>query len=249
MATNPIHPASRGPVVQNYFNLVQAIANRIKRHLPSHVDVEDLVQTGMIGLIEACSRYDSTRLVDFSSYANSRITGAILDELRKFDTCSRQDRKVARQAEEARHRLRAESGAEPSRAEIAGAVGLGLAEYERTLYRLEAGKQSPSSLTDRDAEFSDEVDSIPSPDQTPFEFCSRREDLKLLRAHIERLKPRQRQVLQLHYFAEMGLKEIGAQMGVGEARISQIHKQAITELRRMIAVPKLPSTGATSMVQ
>src|ERR1044071_5167865 len=92
MATNTVHPSSPQLVVQNYFNLVQAIANKIKRRLPAHVDVEDLVQTGMIGLLEASSRFDASRSVDFSSYANSRITGAILDELRKLDTCSRQDR-------------------------------------------------------------------------------------------------------------------------------------------------------------
>jgi RNA polymerase sigma factor for flagellar operon FliA len=241
MAANAFNPASRGLVVQNYFNLVQAIANKIKRHLPAHVDLEDLVQTGMIGLMEASRRYDSTRSVDFPSYANSRITGAILDELRKFDTCSRQDRKVAREAEAARQRLRAVSGEEPSRADIAEAVGLGLIEYERTLYRLEAGKQPSSPCANRDDEFSDELDSIPAPYQTPFESCSRRENFKMLRSYIERLKPRQRQVLQLHYFGEMGLKEIGAQMGVGEARISQIHKQAISELRRMIALAKQSS--------
>jgi RNA polymerase sigma factor for flagellar operon FliA len=242
MAANAVNPALRGPVVQNYFNLVQAIANKIKQHLPSHVDVEDLVQTGMIGLMEACSRYDSTRLVDFSRYANARITGAILDELRKFDTCSRQDRKIARQAETARQRLRAESGEEPSRAEIAKAVGLGLAEYERTLYRLEASKDPSGFSANRDAEFSEALDSIPSQDQTPFEFYSRREDFKTLRSHVGRLKPRQRQVLELYYFRELGLKQIGTLMGVGEARISQIHQQALSELRRLIAATK-PSPG------
>ena len=95
MATNVINPAATQLVVQDYFNLVQAIASKIKRRLPAHVDVEDLVQTGMIGLLEASRRYDASRSVEFSSYANSRITGAILDELRRWDTCSRQDRKNA----------------------------------------------------------------------------------------------------------------------------------------------------------
>ena len=77
MATNIVNPAQSQLVVQNYFNLVQAIASKIKRRLPAHVDVDDLVQTGMIGLLEASSRFDPSRMVDFSSYANSRITGAI----------------------------------------------------------------------------------------------------------------------------------------------------------------------------
>ena len=140
MATNVINPAQSQLVVQNYFNLVQAIASKIKRRLPAHVDVDDLVQTGMIGLLEASSRFDASRMVDFSSYANSRITGAILDELRKWDTCSRQDRKTAREIEDAKQNLRATSKCEPTREEIAQAVGLGLAEYDRTLHRLESGK-------------------------------------------------------------------------------------------------------------
>jgi len=123
MATNVINPAAHQLVVQNYFNLVQAIANKIKRRLPAHVDVQDLVQTGMIGLLEASRRYDASRLVDFSSYANSRITGAILDELRKWDPCSRQDRKASREIEGAKQSLRATSGVEPTREEIAESVG------------------------------------------------------------------------------------------------------------------------------
>jgi len=97
-------------VVQDYFNLVKAVASRIKRRLPAHVDVEDLVQTGMIGLMEASTRFDASRKVEFSSYATTRITGAILDELRKVDPCSRQDRKTGRAIEKTAARLQFEFG-------------------------------------------------------------------------------------------------------------------------------------------
>src|SRR5215831_173849 len=106
MGTNALK-STRQLVVNDYFKLVQAIASQIKRRLPAHVEVEDLAQTGMIGLLEASSRFDASRMVDFSSYANSRITGAILDELRKWDTCSRRDRRTAREIEQTRQRLRA----------------------------------------------------------------------------------------------------------------------------------------------
>lgn len=234
MATNVINPAQSQVVVQNYFNLVQTIANKIKRRLPAHVDIDDLVQTGMIGLLEASGRFDASRMVDFSSFANSRITGAILDELRKWDTCSRQDRKTAREIESAKQNLRARKGTEPGHEEIAEAVGIGLAEYDRTLHRLESAKQPPLLSDDRESDSSDEMNQLPSKDQTPFEACCRSENFNLLRIHIKELKPPQRRVLEQYYFKEMGLKEIGGQMGVGEARISQIHKQAVTELRRMI---------------
>ena len=250
MATNVINPAQPQLVVQNYFNLVQAIASKIKRRLPAHVDVEDLVQTGMIGLLEASSRFDATRMIDFSSYANSRITGAILDELRKWDTCSRQDRKTAREIEFVKQSLRATKGCEPGREEIAEAVGLGLAEYDRTLHRLESAKQPSLQSDDHDADPAEELNQLPSKDQTPFEACSKKEDFKLLRTYIKQLKPRNRQVLELYYFKDMGLKQIGETLGVGEARVSQIHKQAVSELRRMIASRKrVVAPSVSAMVQ
>lgn len=250
MATNVINPAQSPLVVQNYFNLVQAIASKIKRRLPAHVDVDDLVQTGMIGLLEASSRFDASRMVDFSSYANSRITGAILDELRKWDTCSRQDRKASREIEQVKQTLRARKGSEPGREEIAQAVGMGLAEYDRTLHRLESAKQPSLQSDDHDSDPSEELNQLPSKDQTPFEACCKTEDFKLLRTYIKELKPRQRRVLELYYFKEMGLKEIGEEMGVGEARISQIHKQAVTELRRMIATrTRVVASSVSTMVQ
>jgi RNA polymerase sigma factor FliA len=234
MAANIINPVQTQLVVQDYFNLVQAIAGKIKRRLPLHVDVEDLVQTGMIGLLEASIRFDPSRLVDFSAYANGRITGAILDELRKSDTCSRQDRRTARAIDQAKQSLRATSGRDPAPEEIAEAVGMGLAEYDRTLHRLESAKQPSFQTDDRDSGAVNDLDQIAATGHTPFDACCQNEHAGLLRTCIEKLKPRQRQVLELYYFREMGLKEIGEQLGVGEARTSQIHKQAITELRRLI---------------
>lgn len=234
MATNVLNPSPNEMALQQYFTLVQAIAGKIKRRLPAHVDIEDLVQTGMIGLLEASTRYDASRMVDFSSYANSRITGAILDELRKWDTCSRQDRRTAREIESVKHNLRVEKRCEPSREEIAAAVGLGLAEYDQTLHRLESAKQPTLQTEDSASDPSDELDRIPAKDINPFEACSKKEDFSLLRTYLAELKPRHRCVLELYYFKELGLKEIGQQLGVGEARVSQIHKQAIAELKQLI---------------
>lgn len=249
MATNTINPVSSQLVVQNYFNLVQAIAHKIKRRLPAHVDVADLVQTGMIGLMEASRRYDVSRNVDFSSYANTRITGAILDELRRWDTCSRQDRKTAREVESTKNSLRATTGREPSREQVAASVGLGLAEYERTLQRLESGKQPAMQSCDRDVDKSDEMSKLPSKNENAYEICSKREDFSALRSYVSQLKPRHREVLQLYYFKDMGLKAIGERLGVGEARVSQIHKQAILDLRRLVAIGKRVAPRTSTMVQ
>lgn len=250
MATNVLNHAQGSLVIKNYFNLVQAIAGKIKRRLPAHVDVEDLIQTGMIGLLEASTRYDTSRQVDFSSYANSRIAGAILDELRKWDTCSRRDRRTARAIELAKHRLRGETRREPSHEEIAEAVGLGLAAYNQTMQRLEASKQPALQAGDQDLDANDELSQIPSQDHTPFEACSKNEDLTHLRSYMMHLKPRYGRVLHLYYFKEMGLKEIGEELGVGEARVSQIHKQALEELRQIIGARNPgPRSQASSMVQ
>src|SRR5215467_3345700 len=193
MATNAFNRTEQDLVVNNYFSLVQAIACKIKRRLPAHVDVDDLVQTGMIGLLEASQRFDASRMVDFSSYANSRITGAILDELRKWDTCSRQDRKTAREIESAKQTLRGIKGREPGRDEVAEAVGLGLAEYEKTLHRLESAKQPALQSDDHEADPSEELNQLPSKDATPYELCSKNQDFKLLRIYLKDLKLRQRQ--------------------------------------------------------
>ncbi|HLJ25803.1 MAG TPA: FliA/WhiG family RNA polymerase sigma factor [Candidatus Angelobacter sp.] len=249
MSTNVFSPVAPELVVQNYFNLVQAIAKKIKRRLPAHVDINDLVQTGVIGLLQASSRYDISRAVDFSTYANSRITGAILDELRKTDTCSRHDRKKAREAEDTKLHLRAASGSEPSREQIAKAVGMGLAEYERILQRLEASKQTPSYCNEDEPTMPDEINRLPSKDESPYDSCSKREDLKLLKTRISHLKTRHQEVLRLYYFKEMGLKQIGERLGVGEARICQIHKQALVELRRLIETKRMPVPAVSSMIQ
>ena len=250
MAVNVLNPTQGSLAIKDYFNLVQAIASKIKRRLPAHVDVEDLIQTGMVGLLEASTRYDASRQVDFSSYANSRITGAILDELRKWDSCSRRDRRTAREIEVAKHKLRGEARREPSREEIAEALGLGLAAYDQTMQRLEASKQPAMQASEQDLDPYDELSQVPSKDHTPFETCSKREDLANLRSYMMHLKPRYRRALHLYYFKEMGLKEIGEELGVGEARVSQIHKQAIEELRRIVDARKPePRSQASLMVQ
>lgn len=250
MSTNVFNATAPELIVENYFSLVQAIAKKIKRRLPAHVDVNDLVQTGIIGLLEASSRYDVSRAVDFSTYANSRITGAILDELRKSDTCSRHDRRKAREAENAKVHLRAATGKEPSREQVAQAVGVGLADYERILQRLESGRQCTNcSSKEGEPGLADEISQLPSNDENPYDACSRKEEMKLLKSHIKQLKPKHREVLRMYYFKEMGLREIGERLGVGEARICQIHKQALTDLRNLLETKREVAPAVSTMIQ
>jgi len=250
MSTNVVNPAAPELVVQNYFNLVGAIASRIKRRVPSHVDVQDLVQTGMIGLLDASERFNPSRAVEFSTYANSRITGAILDEMRRWDACSRQDRKNARSIEQAKVQLRQKNGDDLGKEQIAEAVGLGLEEYDRTLRHLEPSKQASRRVMNDTPEIPNDIDRLPSPCQRPFESCSKLEEARSLHFYINQLQPRLRKILKLYYFEDLGLKEIGERLGVGEARISQLHKQAVLELRRLIGSDRRVSAARTStMIQ
>ncbi len=243
-------PAAPQVIVQDYFNLVKSVATRIKRRLPAHVDVEDLIQTGMIGLLEASTRFDMSRKVDFSTFATTRITGAILDELRRVDTCSRQDRKTGREIENAKASLRAAAGCEPSSEEIAQAVGMGLAEYEQARHRLESGQQSLPRMEDDGSDGMSELDQLPSKDENAFEVCSKRETAKVLRSYIAQLPTRLQQVVKLYYFEDLQLKEIGRRLAVGEARISQILKQATTELQRLMEAGKRTSAkNLSTLVQ
>ncbi|HJX83528.1 MAG TPA: sigma-70 family RNA polymerase sigma factor, partial [Candidatus Angelobacter sp.] len=141
------------------------------------------------------------------------------------------------------------SGQEPSRQQIAASVGLGLGQYDRTLQRLESGKQPNVQSGDRDAEISDEMGKLPSKDLNAYEIYSKKEDFTALRSFVSQLKPRYRQVLELYYFKDMGLKMIGERLGVGEARVSQIHKQAIIELRKLVATGRRVAARASTMVQ
>jgi len=249
MSTSVFNAVQPELVVANYFRLVQAIARKIKRRLPTNVDVEDLVQTGIIGLLEASSRYDVSRAVDFSAYASSRITGAILDELRKQDTCSRHDRKKAREAENAKARLRAITSDEPSHQEISEAIGMGLAEYDQMLQRLESSKLVQGYSGDDDSEPTDTISQIPSKDESPYDTYIKRENLRVLKGYMCQLKPKHRQVVRLRYFKEQGMRQIGDQLGVGEARVCQIHKEALAELQRLIGSKHMPTSSVSQIIQ
>ncbi|HEY6351455.1 MAG TPA: FliA/WhiG family RNA polymerase sigma factor [Candidatus Angelobacter sp.] len=249
MSTSTFNDVASGLIVDTYFCLVHAIARKIKRRLPAHVDINDLVQTGVIGLLEASHRYDTARSIDFETYARSRITGAILDELRRLDPCSRHDRQRARAAENARVRLSHALLEEPSRTQIADAVGMGLIDYERMLQRLEAERPDSRYCNESNENDPDKINLLPSRNESPFDACSKRENTRALESEIDQLKPRHREVLHFYYFDNLQNKEIAARMGVGQARICQIHKAALTELRQLIESKRTPAPNKSELIQ
>jgi RNA polymerase sigma factor FliA len=212
---------------------VRYIARRIHTRLPRHVPFEDLVHAGVVGLIDALHKYDQGKHVQFGSYAKFRIRGAILDSLREMDWSPRDLRRKARGIEEANNTLRSRLGRNPSETEVAAELGVDLHGLQMLLGEidgLEVGSlrvQSP-----RDGKEEDLCEYLPDdPEETPLLLYLRSEMKGLLTRAIDELPEKERQVLALYYFEELTMKEVGAVLGVGESRVSQIHTMAVVRLR------------------
>jgi len=246
--------AARERMLMEQLPQVRYIARRIHERLPQHVPFEDLVHAGVIGLIDALHKFDRSKHVQFGSYAKFRIRGAILDSLREMDWGPRELRRKARQVEEALHQLRSQLGRNPSEQELAAALRLDLHELQMLLGEidgLEIGSLRVASSRDGGEE--DLCEYLPhAPDDTPLLLCLRSEMKELLARAIEELPDKERQVLTLYYFEELTMKEVGAVLGVGESRVSQIHSMAVVRLRARIAeltagrAPSEYATGAAS---
>src|SRR5581483_9404600 len=201
--------------------------------LPRHVPFEDLVNAGVVGLIDAFHKFDRTKQVQFGSYAKFRIRGAILDSLREMDWSPRDLRRKSRQIEEAHNRLANQLGRAPSEAELSAELAMTLDELQHLLGELDGLELGSMRIhTDRDGKEEEAVDFVPSTsEETPFCACLRGEMKELLVRAIAELPEKERQTLALYYFEELTMKEVGAVLGVGESRVSQIHSIAIVRLR------------------
>ncbi len=212
---------------------VKYIAKRIHDRLPPHVLLEDLVHAGILGLIEAIQRYDPARHVELKSYAKHRIHGAILDSLRDLDWSPRPLRRKARRVEEAQQRLRARLRYAPSESQLAEELGMGLDKFQHLLGELRGldlrSLQSETMEEGSGRETHNNTQTEPPED--PFTLCLRSEMTGLLAKAVEELPERERQLLALYYHEELTMKEAGAVLGIGEARVSQLHSAAIVRLR------------------
>ncbi len=210
------------PSAVDYLPLVQRVARRLGRRLPPHVSVDDLVGAGVVGLLEALRRFDPTRTTEFAAFAEFRIKGAILDELRRGDLMARDARAEVKRMEGVFGDLSQRLGTPPSEEELAAAMGCSLSALHVKLERLVPVRIS--SFDDQAAELSGNTFS-------PFEQVRRGETTKLLAAALTRLPERQRQVLHLYYAEELTLRQIGVVMEVSESRICQIMAAATLQLR------------------
>ncbi len=229
-----VSDAERDARVLRYLPQVKYIARRIHDRLPPQVPLADLVQAGVVGLLDAIARFDATRRVAFGSYAAFRIRGAILDSLREMDWSPRELRHKARQVEEAAARLEQELGRAVSESEIAAAMRLPLGGFRRVLseirglelFTLETPREAGSPATGREV--------VDAKDESAFQLCMRGEIRHELAAAITRLPRKEQQVLALYYYEELTMSDIGKLLGVGESRVSQIHSMALLALQRRL---------------
>lgn len=221
-----------GKTLLEHLPLVHHIARRIHDRLPAHVPLADLVQAGVIGLMDAMKKFDAVRSVHFPSYASFRIRGAILDSLRAMDWGPRELRRRARHLQETRQRLENELGRSPTEPEIASAAGLKLDEFYRQLGEL-CGLDLGQLQVDRVGVETHEV--VAPQEQGPHAQYERAEQKAWLAEAIAQLPEKEQQVLSLYYFEELTMKEVGVVLGVTESRVSQLHSMALVRMRGPLA--------------
>jgi RNA polymerase sigma factor FliA len=242
--------AERDALLLEHLPTVRYIARRIHERLPQHVELDDLVSAGVVGLIDAFSKFDHTKKVQFKSYAQFRIRGAILDSLRTLDWSPRELRRKGRAVEEAIRSTTQRLGRVPSEQEIATEMTLSLGDYQQLLGELK-GLEIGSLHMERTEDSGDEeLAYIPgSPDEDPLFRCLHGEMKQRLVDAIEELPEKERMVLTLYYYEELTMKEIGVTLGVGGSRVSQIHSSAVVRLRTALAGLKSGQAAKATVTQ
>ena len=234
----PPEGADRHFVIRSLLPLVRSIARSLKATLPSWVVLDDLISSGVVGLISAVDRFDAAKGSHFKNYAAIRIKGAMLDELRQLDWAPRTVRDDAGHVEDARKDLEAELGRKPTQDEMAGKLGLSGEGYNRLIRRIAPQRVVGFDDLGMKEERSESsalnfIEDPSSPD--PSEENVLKDALEVLSEAIERLRERQRQMIKLYYYENLNLKEIATIFGVTESRVSQIHSEAVRVLKSRLS--------------
>lgn len=226
-------PENKEDLILKYAPLIKFIANRIAIRLPSHIDVQDMINSGVLGLIDAIEKFDPERGVKFETYAEFRIKGAILDELRAMDWVPRSVRKIATCIENTSTELEKKLGRPATDDELASAMDIGVEKLHEFLNRAsgisllsleKVGKYDDSKRTLLDYLMDEER-------KTPFAMLKLDEMRSILANCIELLSEKEKLVISLYYYDDLTMKEIGKVLRLTESRVSQIHTKAIIRLR------------------
>ena len=225
----------QNPRVVASLPFVEQLARRVAATMPHSIDIGDLIQDGVIGLIDAAHRFDESRGIKFETFAERRIRGAMIDALRK-DAWPRGVRRQRRELEAAREQLSRELGCEPSLADLAAMMGSDEKRLGRTIVRINTIEStSPLASGENLDESTLPAALMPSEPEQPDTAYEKSETRDRIRAAIESLPAREQKVIGLYYYQEATMKQIGAEIGVNESRVSQLHARAIRRLREALA--------------
>ncbi len=213
---------------------VEALARRMAASMPNSIDISDLVQDGVLGLMDAAQRFDEARGIKFETFAERRVRGAMIDALRR-DAWPRGVRRQRRELDAAREALRRELGHEPSMADLAARVGSDEKRLSRTIVRINTIEAtSPLATGEHFDENSLPTVLVPSEPDSPDTAYEKLETRDRILAAIASLPWRERKVIGLYYYGDVTMKQIGAELGVNESRVSQLHARAIRRLREAL---------------
>ncbi|UYG00088.1 MULTISPECIES: RNA polymerase sigma factor FliA [unclassified Halomonas] len=219
-------------MVNQHMPLVRRQALALQVRLPASIELDDLIQAGMVGLLEALGRFDAAQGASFATFASQRIRGAMVDELRTRDWLPRSVRRSARAMDESVRRLEQSLGRPPEESEIARDLDMPINEYQQLLADTNSGHLLPfEELLEEGGE------PIQESLNAPFEELLDGQQRETLIAAIEALPEREKLLMALYYQEELNLKEVGAVLGVTESRVSQLHSQAISRLRARLHEP------------
>jgi RNA polymerase sigma factor for flagellar operon FliA len=238
----------RSPVPEASLNehlpMVRFLALRIRERLPQQVEMEDLISAGIVGLMDALQKFDPTKKVQFRTYAQFRVRGAMLDSLRALDWGPRDLRRKGRAVEEAIRSLSTSLGKPPTESEVAKEMGLDLNTYQQLLGELSGLELSSLNATPGEDAGVEALALLPAgPEDDPFLQCQSSEMRRLLARAIQELPERERMVLTLYYYEELTMREVGATLGVVESRVSQLHSSAMARLRVALGAPAARRTA------
>ena len=214
-------------LLTQYMPLVRRHALTLQVRLPASIELDDLVQAGTVGLLEALGRFDATQGASFATFASQRIRGAMLDELRTRDWLPRSVRRAARAMDDTIRRLEQQLGRPPEEGEIARELEMPLSEYQQLLNDTNSGQLLPFEELVADGGEPASLDA----GNLPFDQLLDEQQRQTLIAAIDALPEREKLLMALYYQEELNLKEVGAVLGVTESRVSQLHSQAISRLR------------------
>jgi RNA polymerase sigma factor for flagellar operon FliA len=236
-AAGDLDPSKADPRKElvEYLSLVKYIAGRLAITLPRSVEIDDLINAGVVGLIGAYSNFDVAKGVKFETYASLRIRGSILDELRGMDWVPRSTRSRSREVERTISKLESELGRSPTEEELAAGMGIEMSAY----YHIMDDVSSASLLSLDDSSFGGDddtpvalIDNLRSPDQPSALTNLEREEMRdLLADSLGQITEQERLVIALYYYEELTLKEIGQVLELSESRVSQLHTKAVLGLR------------------